>query len=252
VTGAAPPDPAILVGLATMVSELDATATSVPVQAPWTAATAGAWDTQTLESWLGRQPGFDARTDEVAALATRALFGAEPGEVPLLFALFYIASSGGPGAPGTFARLFDTRGGAQQSRFGGGTQAVALRAAERLGDRVLLSSPVRHIAQRAGSATVTSDRATVTARQVVVAVPPALAARIDYEPVLPFQRDQLTQRCGQGTLAKVACAYDAPFWRGQGTWTAPSARASAPPPRCWQRSELRFGLSCRSDRADPS
>ena len=38
---------------------------------------------------------------------------------------------------------------------------------------------------------------------MIVAVPPALAGRIDYEPILPFERDQLTQRYGQGTLTKV-------------------------------------------------
>jgi monoamine oxidase len=49
-----------------------------------------------------------------------------------------------------------------------------------------------------------------------VAVPPALAGRIDYEPALPYQRDQLTQRYFQGTLTKVAVVYDKPFWRDQG------------------------------------
>ncbi len=32
----------------------------------------------------------------------------------------------------------------------------------------------------------------------------------------PVQRDQLTQRYGQGTLTKVAAVYDRPFWRDQG------------------------------------
>ena len=57
---------------------------------------------------------------------------------------------------------------------------------------------------------------TVKAKRAIVAVPPALAARIYYEPLLPFQRDQLTQRYGQGTLTKVAAVYDRPFWRDDG------------------------------------
>ncbi|MGH2877388.1 MAG: flavin monoamine oxidase family protein, partial [Solirubrobacteraceae bacterium] len=61
-----------------------------------------------------------------------------------------------------------------------------------------------------------SDRVTVDARRVVVAIPPTLAGRIDYDPILPFQRDQLTQRFGQGTLTKVAAVYDRPFWREHG------------------------------------
>jgi monoamine oxidase len=57
---------------------------------------------------------------------------------------------------------------------------------------------------------------TVHAKRAIVAIPPALAARIDYEPILPFERDQLTQRYGQGTLTKVAAVYDKPFWRSAG------------------------------------
>jgi monoamine oxidase len=63
---------------------------------------------------------------------------------------------------------------------------------------------------------VHSDLTTVRASQVIVAVPPAVAARIDYEPILEFQRDQLMQRYGQGTLTKVAAVYDRPFWRDAG------------------------------------
>ena len=49
-----------------------------------------------------------------------------------------------------------------------------------------------------------------------MAIPPTLAGRIGYAPILPFQRDQLTQRYGQGTLTKVAAVYDRPFWRAHG------------------------------------
>jgi monoamine oxidase len=63
---------------------------------------------------------------------------------------------------------------------------------------------------------VESDRAIVKARQVIVAIPPALAGRIDYKPKLPTQRDQLMQRVPQGALTKVAAVYDKPFWREKG------------------------------------
>jgi monoamine oxidase len=75
---------------------------------------------------------------------------------------------------------------------------------------------VRRIEQTSSGVTVVSDRTTVNAQQVIVAVPPALAGRIDYEPILPFERDQLTQRYGQGTLTKVAAVYERPFWRDAG------------------------------------
>jgi len=63
---------------------------------------------------------------------------------------------------------------------------------------------------------VVSDKLTVTGQRVIVAVPPTLAARIDYDPQLPFLRDQFTQRAPQGTLRKFEAVYDTPWWRDKG------------------------------------
>ncbi len=64
--------------------------------------------------------------------------------------------------------------------------------------------------------TVESDELAVRARRVIVAVPPALAGRIAYDPPLPGLRDQLTQRMPQGTVIKCMAVYDEPFWRADG------------------------------------
>ncbi len=214
-TGIAPPDPVILVDLATVVARLDSMSLQVPVAAPWTAANARAWDGQTLETWIQANT-LTERFRELAATVTRPVFGAEPRELSLLFTLFYIAASGNETHPGTFERNFNTRGGAQMSRLVGGSQQVPLRMAAQLGKRIVLGTPVRRVTQSAGGATVESDRLTVKSKLVIVAIPPALAGRIDYAPILPFERDQLTQRYGQGTLTKVAAVYDKPFWRNAG------------------------------------
>ncbi len=215
VTGTAPPDPVILPDLALIVSQLDQMSRTVPVAAPWSAANALEWDGQTLESWINSHT-VTPRFHQLIPLATRPIFGAEPRELSLLFVLFYIASSGDQRHPGTFERSFDTRGGAQMSRFVGGSQTIALNLAAELGDRVVLDTPVRRIVQDGIGVTVVSDRVSVKAKRAIVAIAPALAARIDYEPILPFERDQLTQRFGQGTLTKVAAVYDRPFWRDRG------------------------------------
>jgi monoamine oxidase len=216
VTGTAPPDPLILPDLAVVVSKLDQMSKSVPVNAPWKAPNAAEWDGQTLESWINSAVAVTPRFREVLPLATRPIFGAEPRELSLLFVLFYTASSGSASHPGTFERNFNTRGGAQMSRFIGGSQVIALKIARALGRRVVLGSPVRRITQNRTGVTVESDRLTVKAKRTIVAIPPTLAGRIDYEPILPFERDQLTQRYAQGTLTKVAVVYDRPFWREDG------------------------------------
>lgn len=215
ITGTAPPDPQILGQLATVVAELDEMSKTVPVDAPWKAPNAAKWDGMTLETFLDSHNPTKRFSDLVAA-STRPIFGAEPRELSLLFVLFYVAASGNEKHPGTFERNFDTRGGAQMWRFVGGSQKIALEMADQLGPRVLLGSPVRSIVHGRGGVTVRTDRATFRGKRVIVAVPPTLAGRIEYDPILPFDRDQLTQRYGQGTLTKVTAVYDRPFWRDAG------------------------------------
>jgi monoamine oxidase len=214
-TGTAPPDPLILPDLGTVIPTLDQMARAVPVDAPWSAGNAASWDGTTLESWIDSH-SLTTQFRALVPVATRPIFGAEPRELSLLFVLFYIAASGDENNPGTFERNFDTRSGAQQWRVDGGTQVIAERIAARLGKRLVLRSPARRIVQDRSGISVVCDHTTVRAKRAIVAIPPALAGRIDYEPILPFERDQLTQRYGQGTLTKVTVVYDRPFWRDQG------------------------------------
>jgi monoamine oxidase len=214
-TGTAPLDPVILPELALAVQQLDSMANSVPVDAPWNAPSAADWDGQTLETWIKANSASD-KFRRLVPLATRPIFGAEPRELSLLVVLYYIAASGNQTNPGTFERNFDTRNGGQMWRLVGGSQEIALRIAAQLGRRVVLRSPVRQITQSGGRVTVVSDRYTVKCQKVIVAIPPTLAGRIDYHPIVPPERDQLTQRYGQGTLTKVAAVYDKPFWRDKG------------------------------------
>jgi monoamine oxidase len=93
---------------------------------------------------------------------------------------------------------------------------VPNKLAERLGDRVVLNQPVRRIVTAQDTVTVIADGTTVAANRAIVAIPPPLAARIDYQPQLPALRDQLTQRMPMGTVMKVHAVYPEPFWRAAG------------------------------------
>ena len=177
--GTAPPDPTIAAELVEVVQQLDQMSTEVPVDAPWTASNASSWDGQTLQSWVDAN-SVTPRFQALVPAATRPIFGAEPRELSLLFVLFYIAASGNEQNAGTFERNFDTRNGAQQSRFIGGTQEIAIRVAAALGDRVHLNSPVQRIVQDKAGAVVHTGRRTITAKRVIVAIPPVLAGRIHY------------------------------------------------------------------------
>ena len=213
--GSAPPDPVIIPDLIQFVTRLDEMSKSVPVDAPWAAPDAAALDAQTLQDFV------DANTvtqefRNLASIATRPIFGAEPREVSLLFTLFYIASSGNEDNIGTFERNFNTRGGAQMSRFEGGSQLVCKRLAKKLGKRVVLRTPVRRIVQNKHGVTVHSERVIAKGKRVIITVPPVLTGKIDYEPELPDERIELIDHYPQGTLSKAACIYERPFWRDDG------------------------------------
>ncbi len=214
-TGSAPLDPVILADLATVVAALDEMATTVPPDAPWRAPRAKEWDSQTFETWLNANSTSE-RFRRLAAVACRPIFGGEPRELSLLFVLFYIASSGNERTTGTFERNFNTRNGAQEQRFRGGSQQIAHELHKRLGRRVVLRSPVKKIVQGRSSVRVESSRLIVKAKRVIVAIPPVFVGQIDFSPDLPADRAALNARVPQGTLLKVAAVYDAPFWRSKG------------------------------------
>ena len=213
----AAPKPAatILPDLLAVITLVDQMAAEVPVDAPWTADKAEEWDSRTFDTWL-REHTPSPQTRKVAAAAFNALFGGEGREISLLYALWYVACAGDEQHPGTFERLIDVQGGAQERRFVDGAQSLSLRMAAALGDRVRLSTPVRKVTRTDDGVEVVSDRLTVRAARAILAVPPALAARVEYDPPLPSRRDHYTQHSPQGRLMKVEAVYPRPFWRDAG------------------------------------
>jgi len=177
ITGSAPPDPVILPDLIQSIVQLDQMSTQVPVDAPWTSSSASDWDNQTLDTWI-RDNSTNQQFRDLVPLATRAIFGAEPRELSLLFTLFYIAASGNEQNAGTFERNFNTRDGAQMWRFHGGTQLLTQKMAKQLGNRVVLNSPVERIVQGNGGVTVHCRGLDVHAKRAIVAITPTLAGRI--------------------------------------------------------------------------
>jgi monoamine oxidase len=209
------PDPEFQEAILTAIAKFDPMAAEVPVDAPWKAPRAEEWDAMTLEAWKG-QNLTTSGSKKLFDIACEAVWGAEPRQMSLLYALAYIAHAGNETTPGSLVRLITTPGGAQESRFVGGSQRIAHLLARRLGERVVLRSPVRSIEQGRGRVIVTSDRVVVDADQVVVALPPALARRIEFTPALPRAKRRVLESLVPGRLIKWQAVYDEPFWRDQG------------------------------------
>lgn len=184
-------------------------ARSVPPEAPWEADGAAELDGRTLESWK-LDHAFSRSARFYFDLAVLSLYACEPRELSLLGVLADIA------ATGSYEGLFDLEASAEEYRFIGGAQEISTRLAAELGDRVLTRHPVRRIAQDAAGVRVEPDSLAVEAKRVVVALPPALRARIDYEPALPPGQDALSQRMPMGAVIKCHAVYESPFWRERG------------------------------------
>ncbi len=202
-------NPAVLLDLERTRRKLNRMMVGVPGEAPWEAPRADRWDRMTFGHWMRRNL-FTRGGRMLVTLAVRTVFGTEPEDLSLLHVLFYLSSAGG------FEALVDTEGGAQESRFVGGSQLVAVRMAERLGDRLILEAPVNTIAGDGSGVVVGSAAGEVRAKRVIVAMSPTLTTRIDFDPPLPARRDQMCQRMAQGAIIKCMAVYPEPFWRAEG------------------------------------
>jgi monoamine oxidase len=208
-------NPLVLADLAQAQLRLERLARRVPLEAPWTAAGAGTRDARTFASWIAANV-HTRWARSYLRVATEALFAADPRELSLLHVLFYLHSGGGLEA------LMSFDDGAQQQRIVGGATRIAEGLAAELGARVRLGRPVRAIVHRRDGTgrhlvEVAADGGpAVTARRVVVTLPPTLAGRLRYDPPLPAARDQLTQRLPAGSVIKLHAVYPEPFWRADG------------------------------------
>jgi monoamine oxidase len=181
----------------------------VPIAAPWDAPRARQLDNVSLREWL-RSVRATTSSHDLMAIMARVTWGCEPDDVSMLHATRYARAAGG------LDRLLDVENGAQQDRFPGGTQQIAERAAAELGARVVLDAPVRSIDRHGAGVTVTSDQGQAEAGFVIVAIPPAHRAAIEFNPPLPPAYKELANHWPQGRLSKAYAAYSTPFWRRNG------------------------------------
>jgi monoamine oxidase len=200
---------ATLLQVQLVISRLDRAAREIPPGEPWRAPSAARWDAHTVESWW-RRFTVGRATHAMLRLTNRMTFGVEADEMSLLSLLQYTSSAHG------LSHMTSIERGSQQSYFPDGSHALSQRIAEKIGDRIVHGAPVRRIAQDAHGVACHTDAGSFRARRVIVAVPPLLAGRIDYEPALPAARSALTQRFPMGAAIKCIAVYERPFWRERG------------------------------------
>ena len=194
-----------------VLRRLDELAAEVPVDAPWLAPRADEWDVMTAGNWYDAQ-GLSPVARTLLEICTVGILAVPTVEVSFLHLLFTIQTCG------VTAELFaESEGGAQTTRFVGGTSEIPRRLAALITDHIVLNAPVQLIEHSATQVAVHCRGGLVArGRRVIVALSPTLAGRIMYDPPLPGVRDQLTQRLPNGSAMKAFFVYDEPFWRADG------------------------------------
>ena len=125
--------------------------------------------------------------------------------------------------------LYEDRGGVRRLdgnpidvpafRYATGAQGIATALAATLpSGTVRLSSPVTGISGDSNGLRVTTAQSDLYAAHVVLAIPPALATRIRFDPGLPPQLARLAAATPvwMGAVTKVVIQYPKPFWHRRG------------------------------------
>jgi monoamine oxidase len=203
-------NPLAIASLGVALKRLDLLVRRLPLEEPWKARGASRLDERTLGSWISSPVNVPTQTArDLLRTTMMTFFCVDPEEVSLLGAC--VLARGG----GNFEYYADSRY-TETHLVDGGIPELALRIATSLGDAVRLSTPVRRIAQRGDRVEVTADSVIVEARDAIVATPPALAGRIEYDPPLPSEHVGLLSRYVPGAIIRGLPVYDEPFWRDDG------------------------------------
>ncbi|WP_427019061.1 flavin monoamine oxidase family protein [Pseudarthrobacter sp. P1] len=196
-----------------LIGTLDDLAAAMDPARPWEHPQARELDTISFHHWLRSQSGDEEACNNIGLFIAGGMLTKPAHAFSTLQAVLMAASAG------SFSHLVDEDF-ILDKRVIGGMQGVSLAMAAGLGENVILDSPVRTVrwAEHDGDYTVTvvSDNATVTAKRVVMAVPPNLYSRVSFEPPLPRRQHQMHQHQSLGLVIKVHAVYETPFWREDG------------------------------------
>lgn len=201
--------PVALVNMARVQIALDKLAKTIDVDAPWESPRAAEFDAISFEEWLD-QKGARRSTRALLTVVSKVQWGCQSSDVSLLHVLRTISAFGG------IDHMLDVENGQQEERYVETTQEIAIRLAERFGDRVVTNAPVRRITQDGNGVTVYTDSAQVTAEYAIVTTATEHRGSIELEPALPEKAQGLIRSWGLGALSKAFVAYEKPFWRADG------------------------------------
>jgi len=192
-----------------VTARLDELAATMDASRPWAMPGADDLDRVTFLAWLDEQCHEPEARDNIALFIAQAMLTKPAHAFSALQAVHMAASAG------SFSHLVDSEF-ILDRRVVGGLQQVPLRLAARLGDAVRTGHDVEHVEWSHDGVVVTSGDLTVSARHLVLAVPPTAVGRIRFTPALPSIQREMRQHHSFGQVIKVHATYTTPFWRDAG------------------------------------
>ncbi|KAK7112509.1 probable flavin-containing monoamine oxidase A [Littorina saxatilis] len=179
---------------------------------PYACPMAEEWDTITLEHFIQKQCYTQGAIDSIL-VANRTIFGKESSQVSFLFWLMYCSAADG------ILKICEAKEfTAQEGTIKGGAQQVSKLLAKSIGaENVRLGEPVSAIEQDSKVVKVTTTTGqSYTASFAVLALPPPLMEKIQFNPPLPETKQQLCRTMVLGSYVKIILTFQEAFWRTAG------------------------------------
>lgn len=198
-----------LINLDYVLKKLERLAKSIPLENPWLHPKALEFDSISLGAFIISHCKTSS-CKKVLTLALETVFAAELNEVALLHALFYFKSGR------DLNTLINIKNGAQLHRIEGGMQCIVDAMAKPFIDKIIFNKPVEKIFTEGGKKKISGVDFSFTAEKIIMAIPPTLAGKINFYPMLSSAKKQLIDRIAMGQVGKCFMVYEKPFWRTSG------------------------------------
>jgi putrescine oxidase len=195
--------------MARLTDLLDELSAQMDPSRPWDMPGARELDQVTFLGWLEENCDEAEARDNIGMFIAQAMLTKPAHTFSALQAVHMAASAG------SFSNLVDSEF-ILDKRVIGGLQQVPLRLAERLGAAVRTGRDVEKVVWTDAGVTVSSGDLVVSARHLVLAIPPTAVTRVRFEPPLPSIQRETRQHQSFGQVIKVHATYETPFWRDAG------------------------------------
>ncbi|WP_067823146.1 flavin monoamine oxidase family protein [Nocardia inohanensis] len=166
------------------------------------------WKQQSVRSWLRRVPNRRARRllEVLVSISTTA----DLERYSMHAFLDMVRFQGG------LSTMLATAGGAQERLVTEAAGTLVERLAAGLDGKIVYDSAVTALHRDDTGVTIHSASGVHRATEVIMTVPPPVAATIEHHPPLPADRIRLQDNTYMGSVYKAIAVYPDPFWREYG------------------------------------